>query len=99
MVSFLSITDGGGDIKDNAAADLLGVEPVIYRQPKYVTCLDLGDWGDWGAAYSEGWERELKLHGQEGKALKRRINSVWIYPPAADRAQALAAADPLIPIV
>jgi len=24
---------------------------------------------------------------------------VWIYPPAADRAQALAAADPLIPIV
>ncbi|WP_434518921.1 NAD(P)/FAD-dependent oxidoreductase [Pseudomonas sp. NFX1] len=81
---------------NNAAADLIGVEPVIYRQPKYVTCLDLGDWG---AAYSEGWERELKLHGQEGKALKRQINSVWIYPPAADRALALAAADPLIPIV
>ena len=80
---------------NNAAADLLGLQPVVYRQPKYVTCLDLGEWG---AAYSEGWERELKLHGQEGKDLKRQINSVWIYPPAADRALALAAADPLIAI-
>lgn len=81
---------------NNAMADLLGMQPVVYRQPKYVTCLDLGDWG---AAFSEGWERELKLHGQEGKDLKRQINSVWIYPPAADRALALAAADPLIAIV
>ncbi|MFJ4454881.1 NAD(P)/FAD-dependent oxidoreductase [Pseudomonas sp. NPDC089392] len=81
---------------NNAVADLLGLQPVVYRQPKYVTCLDLGDWG---AAFSEGWERELKLHGQEGKDLKRQINSVWIYPPAADRAQALAAADPMIAIV
>jgi len=81
---------------NNAMADLLGVAPVVYRQPKYVTCLDLGEWG---AAYSEGWERELKLQGQEGKDLKRQINGVWIYPPAADRALALAAADPLIAIV
>ncbi|MET3677287.1 MULTISPECIES: FAD-dependent oxidoreductase [unclassified Pseudomonas] len=81
---------------NNAAADLLGLQPVVYRQPKYVTCLDLGEWG---ATFSEGWERELKLHGQEGKDLKRQINSVWIYPPAADRALALAAADPLIAIV
>lgn len=81
---------------NNAMADLLGLAPVVYRQPKYVTCLDLGEWG---AAYSEGWERELKLEGQEGKALKRQINSVWIYPPVADRALALAAADPSIPIV
>lgn len=81
---------------NNAAADLLGLQPVVYRQPKYVTCLDLGGWG---AAFSEGWERELKLQGQEGKDLKRQINSVWIYPPAADRAVALAAADPMIAIV
>ncbi|MCX2890132.1 NAD(P)/FAD-dependent oxidoreductase [Pseudomonas sp. DCB_BI] len=81
---------------NNAAADLLGLHPVVYRQPKYVTCLDLGDWG---AAFSEGWERELKLHGQAGKDLKRQINSVWIYPPAADRTVALAAADPMIAIV
>ncbi|AGN79444.1 NAD(P)/FAD-dependent oxidoreductase [Pseudomonas sp. GD03651] len=81
---------------NNAMADLLGLAPVVYRQPKYVTCLDLGEWG---AAYSEGWERELKLQGQEGKHLKRQINSVWIYPPAADRTLALAAADPMIAIV
>lgn len=80
---------------NNAMADLLGLAPVVYRQPKYVTCLDLGEWG---AAYSEGWERRLKLQGQEGKELKRQINSVWIYPPAADRSLALAAADPMIPI-
>lgn len=80
---------------NNAMADLLGMAPVVYRQPKYVTCLDLGEWG---AAYSEGWERRLKLQGQEGKELKRQINSVWIYPPAADRSLALAAADPMIPI-
>ncbi|MDU9403846.1 NAD(P)/FAD-dependent oxidoreductase [Pseudomonas sp. zfem004] len=81
---------------NNAMADLLGLAPVVYRQPKYVTCLDLGEWG---AAYSEGWERELVLQGQEGKNLKRQINTVWIYPPAADREQALAAADPAIAIV
>ncbi|AVD90264.1 MULTISPECIES: NAD(P)/FAD-dependent oxidoreductase [unclassified Pseudomonas] len=81
---------------NNAAADLLELQPVAYRQPKYVTCLDLGEWG---AAFTEGWERELKLQGLEGKHLKRQINSVWIYPPAADRTQALAAADPLIPVV
>ncbi|UVK81089.1 NAD(P)/FAD-dependent oxidoreductase [Pseudomonas sichuanensis] len=81
---------------NNAMADLLGLAPVVYRQPKYVTCLDLGEWG---AAYSEGWERELVLQGQEGKNLKRQINTLWIYPPAADREQALAAADPAIAIV
>ncbi|HGM5579911.1 TPA: NAD(P)/FAD-dependent oxidoreductase [Pseudomonas putida] len=81
---------------NNAMADLLGMDPVVYRQPKYVTCLDLGDWG---AAFSEGWERELKLQKLEGKNLKRQINSVWIYPPEADRAKALAAADPMIAIV
>ena len=81
---------------NNAAADLLVVAPVVYRQPVYVTCLDLGGWG---ATFSEGWERTLKYKGQEGKDLKRQINTVWIYPPAADRAVALAAADPLIPVV
>ncbi|MBV4481749.1 NAD(P)/FAD-dependent oxidoreductase [Pseudomonas khavaziana] len=80
---------------NNVAADLIGVAPMAYSQPKYVTCLDLGAWG---AVYTEGWDRQLKLVGQEAKALKQQINSVWIYPPAADRAVALAAADPLIPV-
>jgi len=80
---------------NNVAADLLGVAPMPYSQPKYVTCLDLGAWG---AVYTEGWDRQLKLVGQEAKSLKNQINSIWIYPPAADRAAALAAADPSIPV-
>ncbi|MNP03021.1 NADH dehydrogenase-like protein [compost metagenome] len=80
---------------NNAAADLLGVAPTQYRQPKYVTCLDLGAWG---AVYTEGWDRQLKLVKSEAKELKTQINTVWIYPPAADRRAALAAADPLIPV-
>ncbi|MDH4556750.1 NAD(P)/FAD-dependent oxidoreductase [Pseudomonas sp. BN417] len=80
---------------NNAAATLLGVPPMPYRQPKYVTCLDLGAWG---AVFTEGWDRQLKLVKQEAKALKTQINTLWIYPPAADRATALAAADPRIPV-
>ncbi|MBV6824571.1 NAD(P)/FAD-dependent oxidoreductase [Pseudomonas sp. PD9R] len=80
---------------NNVAAQILGVDPTPYSQPKYVTCLDLGAWG---AVYTEGWDRQVKLIKQEGKALKTQINTVWIYPPAADRHTAWAAADPLIPI-
>ncbi|WP_419711045.1 NAD(P)/FAD-dependent oxidoreductase [Pseudomonas sp. NFX224] len=80
---------------NNVAAELLGVEPMAYSQPKYVTCLDLGAWG---AVFTEGWDRQVKLVKKEAKDLKTQINTVWIYPPAADRATALAAADPLIPV-
>ena len=80
---------------NNVAAQMLGVAPVAYSQPKYVTCLDLGGWG---AVYTEGWDRQVKLTRQEGKSLKTQINTVWIYPPAANREVAWAAADPLIPI-
>ncbi|MDH0867351.1 NAD(P)/FAD-dependent oxidoreductase [Mitsuaria sp. GD03876] len=75
----------------NVAADLLGEPTIPYRQPKYVTCLDLGPWG---AVYTEGWDREVKLSGAEAKALKTKINTEWIYPPRADRAEILALADP-----
>ncbi|EJN32580.1 NADH dehydrogenase, FAD-containing subunit [Pseudomonas sp. GM78] len=80
---------------NNVAAELLGVEPMPYSQPKYVTCLDLGAWG---AVFTEGWDRQVKLVRHEAKELKTQINTLWIYPPAADRAVALAAADPLIPV-
>lgn len=81
---------------NNAAADLLGVQPIPYSQPKYVTCLDLGAWG---AVFTEGWERKVVLTGKEAKELKTQINTQWIYPPEAKRDIALAAADPLIPVV
>ena len=80
---------------NNVAAQILGVDALPYSQPKYVTCLDLGAWG---AVYTEGWDRQVKLVRQEGKNLKTQINTVWIYPPAANREAAWAAADPLIPI-
>ncbi|WP_339486566.1 NAD(P)/FAD-dependent oxidoreductase [Pseudomonas sp. EL_65y_Pfl2_R95] len=86
----------GRSAGNNTAASLLDVAPIAYRQEKYVTCLDLGQWG---AVYTEGWDRQVMLVKEEGKQLKTQINTQWIYPPAADRAIALAAADPLIPVV
>ena len=75
----------------NAAADLLGLPTMAYEQPIYRTCLDLGPWG---AVVTQGWDRQIVLSGAEAKAMKTQINSVWIYPPAADRAAAFAAAEP-----
>lgn len=75
----------------NVAADLLGLPTQAYAQPVYVTCLDLGPWG---AVYTEGWERQVKLQGAEAKALKRQINTQWIYPPQPSRKAAREAADP-----
>lgn len=80
----------------NAAAELVGLPLHPYSQPKYVTCLDLGAWG---AMYSEGWDRQVKLTRAEGKKLKQEINRVWIYPPAADREAAFAIANPDFVIV
>ena len=76
----------------NAAADMIGHEHWTYSQPDYVTCLDLGPWG---AVYTEGWEREVKLTGAVGKARKVVINTDWIYPPKSlDRATIFAESDP-----
>jgi NADH:ubiquinone reductase (H+-translocating) len=75
----------------NVAAALIGLPAMPYRQPQYRTCLDLGGWG---AVYTEGWTRDVKLTGAAAKALKQMINTKLIYPPLPDRAAALAAADP-----
>lgn len=64
---------------ENAARDLLGLPTVPYTQPRYVTCLDLGRSG---AVLTQGWDRSVSKTGDEAKALKRRINTVVIYPPA-----------------
>lgn len=75
----------------NAAAELLGLDLYPYSQPKYVTCLDLGEWG---ALYTEGWDRQVHFTRDEGKKIKQEINRIWIYPPAADRDAAFAVANP-----
>lgn len=91
MMSCQHAMNLGRSAGHNVAADLLGEAQIPYSQPKYVTCLDLGPWG---AVYTEGWDRQVKLVGAEAKALKTKINTEWIYPPSADRAEALASADP-----
>ncbi|MVT04853.1 FAD-dependent oxidoreductase [Enterobacter sp. 10-1] len=81
---------------NNAAASLLEVAPLPYRQENYVTCLDLGAWG---AVYTEGWDQQVKLTREEAKKVKISITSELIYPPKADRAIAFEIADPLAPFV
>jgi len=76
---------------NNAAAELLGVPTRPYHQKGYVTCLDLGEAG---ALFTLGWERKVGMVGDVGKKTKQEINTVWIYPPKAERAAALASADP-----
>ena len=44
--------------------------------------------------FTRGWEREVTMVGDVAKKTKREINTVWIYPPRAMRAAALASADP-----
>ncbi|HAS1471279.1 TPA: NAD(P)/FAD-dependent oxidoreductase [Enterobacter bugandensis] len=80
----------------NAAASLLNVAPYPYRQVNYVTCLDLGAWG---AVYTEGWDQVVKSVQDDAKKIKITITNELIYPPAADKAVAFAAADPLAKFV
>lgn len=81
----------GRSAGNNAAASLLGRPTTPYRQHRYVTGLDLGSWG---AVHTEGWDRKVVLSGAPSKARKHYVNSVLIYPPKANRAEALAAAKP-----
>jgi NADH dehydrogenase len=81
---------------NNAAASLLDVAPLPYRQENYVTCLDLGAWG---AVYTEGWDQQVKLTQAEAKKLKQSITRELIYPPQPEKTAAFTLADPLAPFV
>lgn len=91
LMSCQHATRMGAFAGNNAAAELLGVPTKPYHQTAYVTCLDLGAVG---ALFTRGWERKVELVGAVAKKTKQEINTVWIYPPRAERAAALAAADP-----
>ena len=80
----------------NAAASLLNRTPSPYLQVNYVTCLDLGAWG---AVYTEGWDQAVKSVRDDAKKIKIAITNELIYPPAAHKAVAFAAADPLAKFV
>ncbi|MCK1298333.1 MULTISPECIES: NAD(P)/FAD-dependent oxidoreductase [unclassified Bradyrhizobium] len=91
LMSCQHATRMGAFAGNNAAAELLGVPTRPYHQKAYVTCLELGEAG---ALFTRGWERKVELVGDVAKKTKREINTVWIYPPKAERALALASADP-----
>ncbi|UVF22710.1 NAD(P)/FAD-dependent oxidoreductase (plasmid) [Microvirga terrae] len=91
LMSCQHATRMGAFAGHNAAADLLRIPTKPYHQKAYVTCLDLGEAG---AIFTRGWDRKVEMVGAEAKKTKQEINTVWIYPPPADRAAALASADP-----
>jgi NADH:quinone reductase (non-electrogenic) len=91
LMSCQHATRMGAFAGNNAAAELLGVPTKRYHQKGYVTCLDLGEAG---ALFTTGWERKVAMVGEVAKKTKQEINTVWIYPPKAQRAAALASADP-----
>ena len=91
LMSCQHATRMGAFAGHNAAAELLGVPTTPYHQEAYVTCLDLGASG---ALFTRGWDRTVELVGAAAKQAKHEINTVWIYPPRAERAAALASADP-----
>ncbi|MGO9955237.1 MAG: NAD(P)/FAD-dependent oxidoreductase [Solirubrobacteraceae bacterium] len=78
---------------ENAAAAVLGKPPRRYRQPLYLTCLDLGDYG---ALLTCGFDRNtILVTGQQAKKFKRYINRSLIYPPpSADTKQMLRVGRP-----
>ncbi|MEU4096046.1 FAD-dependent oxidoreductase [Streptomyces sp. NPDC026673] len=71
----------------NVVADILGVDALPFAPDPYTTCLDLGPDH---AVETEGWDRVIRLTGQEGKAHKRNINAHWIYPSVDDPEAILA---------
>lgn len=71
---------------ENAAHDLLGQPTRAYRQPDYVTCLDLGRSG---AVLTTGWERSIVATGTKAKEIKKLINRQAIYPPLGSESAAL----------
>ena len=85
LMSCQHATRMGAFAGNNAAAELLGVATRPYHQKAYVTCLDLGDAG---ALFTRGWERKVEMVGEVAKKTKQEINTVWIYPPKAERAAA-----------
>lgn len=60
----------------NVVNTLLGKDLIPYLQPRYTTCLDLGE----NALLTVGWGRELKMLGADAKILKTQITTQWIYP-------------------
>jgi NADH dehydrogenase len=87
MMSCQQAMPQGRQAGDNAAAAVLGRPPGRYRQPLYLTCLDLGSAG---GLLTCGFERDSVLAaGEQAKRFKRFINRSLIYPPVGGDAEEL----------
>lgn len=73
----------------NASRELMRLPLQPYRQPNYVSCLDLGTFG---AVFTKGWDRQIELRGDAAKTMKRMLNTERIYPPTGDKNTILAQA-------
>jgi NADH dehydrogenase len=86
----------GRIVGHNVVCDLVGAaaEMIPIELGYYVTILDLGEWG---AVYTEGWDRRVAVTGAAAKETKQLINRQRIYPPQSrDPAEILAAAAPVV---
>jgi NADH:ubiquinone reductase (H+-translocating) len=78
----------------NAVCDLIGLPLLPLEIDWYVTVLDMGEWG---ALYTEGWDRKVAVAGAAAKTIKQVINRERIYPPlSGNRSEILAAAAPIV---
>jgi NADH:ubiquinone reductase (H+-translocating) len=78
----------------NIVSDLFDLPMLPLSIDWYVTVLDLGPWG---AVYTNGWDRHVVAQGAVAKRTKQTINCQRIYPPRnRDRAEILAAAEPIV---
>ncbi|MFD2615423.1 NAD(P)/FAD-dependent oxidoreductase [Paenibacillus gansuensis] len=75
----------------NITSDLYKQDPLPYKQPNYVTCLDLGEWG---GLLTEGWNRKVISKGKEAKEIKINVNTKFIMPPMDDKEVILNEAAP-----
>jgi NADH:ubiquinone reductase (H+-translocating) len=80
MMSCQQAMPQGRQAGENAVAAALGVPSRAYRQPLYLTCLDLGSAG---GLLTCGHGRDTVIAtGERAKKFKRYINRSLIYPPA-----------------
>lgn len=77
----------------NAVAFLTDNPLKAYRQPDYLTCLDLGAYG---SLYTEGWDRKIIFKGADARKYKQHINRERIYPPVNGDQTALYQAGQLV---
>jgi NADH dehydrogenase len=78
----------------NVICDLFGEPMLPLRIEWYVTVLDLGDWG---AVYTEGWDRTVVSTREAAKQTKQTINCQRIYPPlSGNRREILDSAAPTV---